>query len=65
MVLADSQAFAGRSLCGECVKELGHHAVVGVRKDRLVSVTARRLDQADGKGERGWLEGLPEVAVYM
>lgn len=66
MVLAD---------CGFCgveflrgVRRLGHHVVVGVRKDRLLS-DGRRLDQRAQAGkrpaERVWLEGLEEIPVYI
>jgi hypothetical protein len=66
MVLADS-AFCGTEfLTG--VRELGHHAVVGVRKDRRLA-DGSRLDRmgrtGKRRGQRVWLEGLEEVPVYV
>lgn len=61
MVLADS-AFCGVEFVGG-VRRLGHHAVVGVRRDRRLC-DGRRLDQAGSRGERVFLEGL-EVPVYV
>lgn len=61
MVLADSGFCSVEFLEG--VRRLGHHAVVGVRTDRRLT-DGRRLDQANSRGERVWLEGL-EVAVYV
>lgn len=61
MVLADS-AFCGVEFV-EGVRQLGHHAVVGVRRDRRLC-DGRRLDQAGLRGERVFLEGL-EVPVYV
>jgi hypothetical protein len=62
MVLADS-AFCGAQFLRR-VGELGHHAVVGVRRDRRLR-EGRRLDQVGSRGERVFLEGLPEVPVYV
>lgn len=66
MVLADS-AFLGVEFV-RGVRRLGHHVVVGVRKDRLLS-DGRRLDQTGPRGgpppERVWLEGLEEIPVYI
>ncbi len=62
MVLADS-AFCGAEFLRR-VRELGHHAVVGVRRDRRLS-GGRRLDRSDSRGERVYLEGLEEVPVYV
>ncbi len=61
MVLADS-GFGGVEFV-EGVRQLGHHAVVGVRKDRRLT-DGTRLDQARSRGERVFLEGL-EVPVYV
>ena len=61
MVLADS-AFCGAQFL-QRVRELGHHAVVGVRRDRRLR-DGRRLDRAGSRGERVFLEGL-EVPVYV
>ena len=61
MVLADS-AFCGVEFL-RGVRELGHHAVVGVRRDRRLR-DGRRLDQVDSRGERVFLVGL-EVPVYV
>jgi hypothetical protein len=47
----------------EGVRRLGHHAVVGVRKDRRL-IEGTRLDQTAIRGERMFLEGL-SVAVYV
>jgi hypothetical protein len=62
MVLADS-AFCGVEFL-EGVRELGHHAVVGVRRDRRLH-DGGRLDQADIRGQRVFLEGLAEMPVYV
>lgn len=62
MVLADS-AFCGVEFLRR-VRELDHHAVVGVRRDRRLS-GGRRLDRTGSRGERVFLEGLPEVPVYV
>jgi Transposase DDE domain len=68
MVLADS-AFWGVEFVGG-VRRLGHHVVVGVRKDRLLA-DGRRLDRRGRRGRRqrggqeaAWLEGL-EIPVYV
>lgn len=61
MVLADS------GLCSvefvEGVRRLGHHAVVGVRRDRRLT-DGTRLDQTAIRGERVFLDGLT-VPVYL
>jgi hypothetical protein len=62
MVLADS-GFCGVEFL-EGVRQLGYHAVVGVRRDRRLS-DGRRLDQANSRGERVFLKGLEGVAVYV
>lgn len=62
MVLADS-GFCSVEFLEGVRRELGHHAVVGVRRDRRLT-DGRRLDQSNSRGERVWLEGL-EVAVYV
>ena len=62
MVLADSAFCGAKFLRG--VRRLGHHAVVGVRKDRLLS-EGRRLDHGGWRGGPAWLEGLEEVPVYV
>lgn len=62
MVLADSAFCGAEFLRG--VRRLGHHAVVGVRKDRRLC-DGTRLDRADSRGERVWLEGLAEAPVYV
>ncbi len=61
MILADS-GFASVEFL-EGVRELGHHAVVGVRRDRRLC-DGRRLDRVGIRGERVFLEGL-EVPVYV
>lgn len=61
MVLADS-GFCGVEFV-RGVRELGHHAVVGVRRDRRLT-DGRRLDQATIRGERVFLDGLA-VPVYI
>ena len=61
MVLADSGFCSAEFLRG--VRELGHHAVVGVRRDRRLA-DGRRIDKAAIRGEQVWLEGL-EVPVYV
>src|SRR3982751_3408753 len=68
MVLADS-AFCGVEFV-RGVRQLGHHAVVGARKDRLVA-DGTRLDRGGRRGQRrrggqeeSWLEGL-EIPVYV
>lgn len=61
MVLADS-AFCGVEFL-RGVRWLGHHAVVGVRKDRLLS-DGGRLDQTSRRGGPMWLEGL-DIPVYV
>lgn len=63
MVLADS-GFCGAEFLRGVRRELGHHAVVGVRKDRRLC-EGRRLDQAGSWGKQVFLEGLPEVPVYI
>jgi hypothetical protein len=63
MVLADS-GFCSVEFLREVREKLGHHAVVGVRRDRRLA-DGRRLDQAATRGERVFLYGLPEVAVYV
>lgn len=63
MVLADS-GFCGAEFMRGVRRELGHHAVVGVRKDRRLC-EGRRLDQAGSRGKQIFLEGLPEVPVYI
>ncbi len=68
MVLADS-AFCGVEFL-RGVRRLGHHVVVGVRKDRLLA-DGTRLDRTgrrrgdERRGGRAWLEGLEEVPVYV
>jgi hypothetical protein len=62
MVLADS-AFLGVEFV-RGVRRLGHHVVVGVRKDRLLA-DGRRLDHGGWRGGPAWLEGLEEVPVYV
>lgn len=62
MVLADSGFGGVEFLRG--VRKLGHHAVVGVRRDRRLS-NGKRLDQSSSRGEQVFLEGLPEVPVYV
>lgn len=69
MVLADS-AFCGVEFLRE-VRRLGHHVVVGVRKDRLLA-DGTRLDRMGRRrggerrgGEKAWLEGLEELPVYV
>lgn len=62
MVLADS-GFCGVEFIGG-VRRLGHHAVVGVRRDRRLA-DGTRLDRADSRGACVYLEGLPEVPVYV
>ena len=47
----------------EGVRRLGHHAVVGVRRDRRLT-DGGRLDRALSRGERVFLEGLA-VPVYV
>ncbi len=61
MALADS-GFGGVEFL-EGVRRLGHHAVVGVRRDRRLT-DGTRLDQATIHGERVFLEGLA-VPVYV
>lgn len=61
MVLADS-AFSGAGFL-RGVRRMGHHAVVGVRKDRNLSC-GTRLDRAGRQGGPLFLEGLPDVPVY-
>ena len=62
MVLADSGFGGVEVLRG--VRKLGHHAGVGVRRDRRLS-NGKRLDQSSSRGEQVFLEGLPEVPVYV
>jgi hypothetical protein len=62
MVLADSGFCSVEFLRG--VRKLGHHAVVGVRRDRRLQ-NGSRLDQSTSRGERVFLDGLPEVPVYV
>ncbi len=69
MVLADS-AFCGVEFL-RGVRRLGHHVVVGVRKDRLLA-DGTRLDRMGRRrggerrgGEKAWLEGLEELPVYV
>ncbi len=62
MVLADS-AFCGVDFL-RGVRELGHHAVVGVRKDRRLC-DGTKLEYLTCRGERVWLEGLEELPVYV
>lgn len=61
MVLADS-GFGSVEFV-EGVRCLGHHAVVGVRRDRRLA-DGRRLDQAATPGQRVFLDGL-RVPVYV
>jgi hypothetical protein len=61
MVLADSGFGGVEFLEGVC--QLGHHAVVGVRRDRRLQ-SGTRLDQAGICGERWFVDGL-EVPVYV
>jgi hypothetical protein len=61
MVLADSGFCSVEFVEG--VRRLGHHAVVGVRRDRRLT-DGTRLDQAAIRGERVYLEGL-SVPVYV
>lgn len=69
MVLADS-AFCGVEFL-RGVRRLGHHVVVGVRKDRLLADGTRldRMGRRRGGERRGggkaWLEGLEELPVYV
>jgi hypothetical protein len=69
MVLADS-AFCGVEFL-RGVRRLGHHVVVGVRKDRLLADGTRleRMGRRRGGerrgGEKAWLEGLEELPVYV
>lgn len=70
MVLADYSAFCGVEFL-RGVRRLGHHVVVGVRKDRLLA-DGTRLDRmgrrrgGEGRGgEKAWLEGLEELPVYV
>lgn len=69
MVLADS-AFCGVEFL-RGVRRLGHHVVVGVRKDRLLADGTRldRMGRLRGGerrgGEKAWLEGLEELPVYV
>lgn len=62
MVLADS-AFGGAEFL-RTVRRMGHHAVVGVRKDRLLA-DGGSLAQASRRGGAVFLEGLSDVAVYV
>lgn len=62
MVLADS-GFSSIEFVEGVRRELGHHAVVGVRRDRRLA-DGRRLDQAASRGERVFLDGLA-VPVYV
>lgn len=62
MVLADSAFCGAEFLRG--VRRMGHHVVVGVRKDRLLA-DGRRLDRTPRRGGPAWLEGLEEVPVYV
>lgn len=69
IVLADS-AFCGVEFL-RGVRRLGHHVVVGVRKDRLLA-DGTRLDRMGRRrggerrgGEKAWLEGLEELPVYV
>ena len=55
MILADS-AFCGEEFL-EGVRELGHHAVVGVRRDRRLA-DGGKLDGAGSRGEQVFLVGL-------
>lgn len=61
MVLANSGFCGAEFVRG--VRGLGHHAVVGVRRDRHLA-DGKRVDKAGSRGERVWLEGL-EVPVYV
>jgi hypothetical protein len=61
MVLADSGFGSVEFIEG--VRRLGHHAVVGVRRDRRLT-DGTRLDQASIRGKQVFLEGL-EVPVYV
>ena len=61
MVLADSGFCGVEFIEGE--RRLGHHAVVGARKDRRLQ-GGERLDQAGSRGERVYLQGLA-VPVYV
>jgi hypothetical protein len=60
MVLADSGFGGAEFLRG--VRRLGHHAIVGVRRDRRLT-DGTRLDQTTIRGERVFLDGLA-VPVY-
>ena len=62
VVLADSAFCGAQFLRG--VRRLGHHAVVGVRKNRLL-VDGTRLERAPRRGGPARLEGLEEVPVYV
>lgn len=62
MVLADS-GFCSVEFLEGVRRELGHHAVVGVRRDRRLT-DGTRLEQAAIRGERVFLDGL-EVPVYV
>lgn len=61
MVLADS-GFCGVEFL-EGVRRLGHHAVIGVRRDRRLT-DGTRLDQAGSRGEQVFLKGLA-MPVYV
>lgn len=61
MVLADSGFCSTEFIEG--VRRLGHHAVLGVRRDRRLT-DGTRLDQSGSRGERVFLEGL-SVPVYV
>lgn len=62
MVLADS-AFCGVEFL-RGARRLGHHVVVGIRKDRLLA-DGTRLDRGGWRGGAAWLEGLEGVPVYV
>lgn len=62
MVLADSGFCSVEFVEG--VRRLGHHAVVGVRRDRRLT-DGTRLDQAAIRGERVFLEGMEGVPAYV
>jgi hypothetical protein len=63
MVLADS-AFCGAEFV-RGVRRMGHHAVVGVRRDRLLA-DGGRLEEGGWRGRGAvLLEGLADVPVYI
>jgi hypothetical protein len=64
MALTDS-AFCGAEFV-RGVRRLGHHAVVRVRRDGLLSDGTklnRMSHRGRRRGERVWLEGLEEIPM--